>query len=80
MYGSTTATSAVGLTETHMVNTCVRENSEKPEAGLHPVSDNTRNQIAVPCVRHIQAIHMTPGEVNQAITIYVKESDEVLTI
>ena len=62
MYGITTATSAVGLTETHMVNTCVRENNEKPEAGLYPVSGDTRDQIVVACYRHIRAIHMTPDK------------------
>jgi hypothetical protein len=47
---------------------------------MYPVSGNTRNQIVVACVRHIRAMHMTPDEADQAITICVKESDEVLTI
>ena len=49
--------------------------NEKPEAGMYPVSGNTRNQIVAACVRHI-----TPDEAKQAITIYAKESDVVLTI
>ena len=29
------------------------------------MSGNARNQIVVACVRHIQAMHMTPDEANQ---------------
>jgi hypothetical protein len=51
-----------------MDDTCVRQNHEKPEAGLYPESGDTRNQIVVACTRSIRAMHMTRDEANQAIT------------
>ena len=70
VYGSTTATSTVGLIETRLVNTCVGENNEKPEAVLYLVSGNTRNQIVLACICHIRAMHMTSGKTKKDITIY----------
>ena len=53
-----------------MVNTCVRQNNEKLEAKLYPMSGDTRNQIVVSCYRYLRAMHMTLGEAKKVSTIY----------
>ena len=60
----------MGLTETYMFNTCVRENNEKPEAGFYPESGDTRNQIVVACYRHLRAMHMTPSKAKKVSKVY----------